>query len=121
VPACSAADSYEAKASDTDTFEAKARISQIATDPYRWCIDPDKRWMAAEATLRASFGFTEAEARLAARISGGSALDTVAKSLGISKETGRNQLKNIFAKAGVRRQAELVAVVSSTANAREEH
>ena len=63
------------------------------------------------------FGFTAAEAKLAARISSGTALDNATESLGIAKETGRNQLKNIFAKAGVHRQAELVAVLASTAKA----
>ena len=80
-------------------------------------VDPDKRWVPTEMTLRASFGFTAAEARLAARISSGAALDIATASLGIAKETGRNQLKNIFAKAGVHRQAELVAVLCSSANA----
>jgi DNA-binding CsgD family transcriptional regulator len=80
-------------------------------------IDPDKRWMPTETTLRASFGFTAAEARLAARISTGVALESVTDSLGISKETGRNQLKSIFAKTGLHRQTELVAVVGSTVTA----
>jgi DNA-binding CsgD family transcriptional regulator len=94
------------------TANALAECQAIAV-----LIDPDKRWVPAEMTLRASFGFTAAEAKLAARISSGAALDSVAESLGISKETGRNQLKNIFAKTGVHRQAELVAVMGSTVNA----
>ena len=89
------------------------RISTIETV----LIDPDKHWVPAEMTLRALFGFTPAEARLAAGISSGAALNTMAGSLGISKKTGRNQLMNIFAKAGVHRQAELVAMVGSTASA----
>jgi DNA-binding CsgD family transcriptional regulator len=99
------------------------KLSSIFANAFAECqaiavlIDPDKRWMPSEITLRASFGFTAAEARLAARVSSGAALDSVAGSLGISKETGRNQLKSIFAKAGVHRQAELVAMVNSTANA----
>jgi DNA-binding CsgD family transcriptional regulator len=80
-------------------------------------IDPDKRWAPTETTLRASFGFTPAEAKLAARISRGAALESVAESLGISKETGRNQLKSIFSKTGLHRQTELVAVISSTLTA----
>lgn len=78
--------------------------------------DPDKRWIPAETTLRASFGFTAAEAKLAARVASGAALYSVTDSLGISKETGRSQLKSIFAKAGVHRQAELVAMMGSTFN-----
>jgi DNA-binding CsgD family transcriptional regulator len=99
------------------------KLSSLSANSLAECkavavlIDPDKRWIPTETTLRASFGFTAAEARLAARISSGAALESVAESLGISKETGRNQLKSIFAKTGVHRQAELVAVVGSTANA----
>jgi DNA-binding CsgD family transcriptional regulator len=80
-------------------------------------IDPDRRGVFKETTLRASFGFTAAEAKLAARVSSGASLDSVTESLGISKETGRNQLKSVFAKTGVHRQAELVAVMGSTLNA----
>jgi hypothetical protein len=43
----------------------------------------------------------------------GEALDKVADRLNISKETSRTQLKSIFAKLGVHRQAELVAVLST--------
>jgi DNA-binding CsgD family transcriptional regulator/PAS domain-containing protein len=99
------------------------KLSSLSANALAECqaiavlIDPDKRWLPAETTLRASFGFTAAEARLAARVSSGAALDSVVESLGISKETGRNQLKSIFAKAGVHRQAELVAVMGSTVNA----
>ena len=99
------------------------KLSSLSANAFAECqaiavlIDPDKRWVPTEMTLRSSFGFTVAEARLAARISSGAALDTVVKSLGISKKTGRNQLMNIFAKAGVHRQAELVAMVGSTASA----
>ena len=74
-------------------------------------VDPDKRWAPTEMILRATFGFTPAEARLAAKISSGAAFDEVVESLCISEKTARNQLLNIFAKAGVHRQAELVALV----------
>ena len=99
------------------------KLSSLSANALAECqaiavlIDPDRRWVPTDMTLRASFGFTPAEARLAARISSGAALDEAAASLGISKKTGRNQLKIIFAKAGVHRQAELVALVGSTASA----
>jgi DNA-binding CsgD family transcriptional regulator len=79
-------------------------------------IDPDKRSVPTDATLRALFKLTPAEARLAGKVSCGAALDEAAASLGISKETSKSRLKNIFAKAGVHRQAELVALVGSTAS-----
>jgi DNA-binding CsgD family transcriptional regulator len=55
---------------------------------------------------------SEAEARLAARLASGEALEMVAEQFGIAKETGRSQLKSIFAKTGVHRQAELVALLA---------
>jgi DNA-binding CsgD family transcriptional regulator len=74
-------------------------------------VDPDRRWMPTEIALRASFGFTPAEAKLAARISSGAPLNAVAASLGITKQTLKSLLKIVFAKAGVHRQAELVALI----------
>ena len=53
---------------------------------------------------------TVAEARLAARLACGEALETIADDLKITKETARFHLKRVFAKTGVRRQAELVAL-----------
>jgi DNA-binding CsgD family transcriptional regulator len=62
--------------------------------------------------LKYAFRLTEAEARLAARLAAGDSLQEITDSLAIAKETGRSQLKSIFAKIGVNRQAELVAVLS---------
>jgi DNA-binding CsgD family transcriptional regulator len=75
-------------------------------------VDPGKRTQPPVAPLRAAFNLTEAEARLAARLASGRALDAVASELGIAKETSRNQLKSIFGKTGTHRQAELVALFS---------
>ncbi len=66
--------------------------------------------MLPEASLRVSFGLTAAEAKLAARIALGDPLETIAEELGLTKETSRNQLKNVFQKTGVHRQAELAAI-----------
>src|SRR5580704_4092851 len=67
----------------------------------------------SEEVLKSAFRLTEAEARLAARIAAGESLEQITASLDIAKETGRSRLKSIFAKLGVNRQAELVAVLSS--------
>lgn len=61
--------------------------------------------------LRAVFGLTPAEARLAASLVEGNDLASITKALGITYETGRNQLKSVFIKVGVARQGELIAVV----------
>jgi len=73
-------------------------------------VDPTTRPRPPEATLRDVFGLTAAEARLAARLAAGEALEAIADDLNITKETARFHLKHVFAKTGVRRQAELVAV-----------
>ncbi|UPK40777.1 helix-turn-helix transcriptional regulator (plasmid) [Bradyrhizobium sp. 186] len=75
-------------------------------------IDPDDTSQPPQAALRAAFGLSEAKARLAARLASGESLEMVTEQLGIAKETGRSQLKSIFAKTGVHRQAELVALLA---------
>lgn len=76
-------------------------------------IDLDKQPHTSETALRTAFNMTAAEARLAGRLAAGESLEFATEQIGISKETGRNQLKGIFLKAGVKRQSELVAVLSS--------
>lgn len=82
-------------------------------------IDPDAGPRPLEATLRSVFHLSEAEARLGTQLASGESLETVAERLGIAKETSRTQLKSIFAKTGVHRQAELVAVMATLLNSRE--
>jgi DNA-binding CsgD family transcriptional regulator len=61
--------------------------------------------------LTSLFGLTTAEAKLASRLAAGASLNTAADELGIARETARNQLKAIFQKTGVHRQAALVALL----------
>lgn len=75
-------------------------------------IDPDARSPTPETNLRTLFRLTEAEAKLATLLAVGESLEKVADQFGIAKETARSQLKSIFAKTGVHRQAELVAVLA---------
>ena len=75
-------------------------------------VDPIARRQTPEINMQRSFGLTAAEARLASQISTGDSLDRVCDVIGISKETGRAQLKSIFAKTGIGRQAELVLLMS---------
>lgn len=63
--------------------------------------------------LKALFGLTTAEARLAERMSSGCDLGTAARIIGIGRETARTQLRSVFAKTGVRRQAELTALLAA--------
>jgi DNA-binding CsgD family transcriptional regulator len=59
--------------------------------------------------LASAFGLTRAEARLAAALAGGDDLAAYAGRNKISRHTAKDQLKQVFAKVGVSRQAELVA------------
>jgi DNA-binding CsgD family transcriptional regulator len=96
------------------------KLSSLAANAFADCqalmvlIDPDKRWRPPEIALQTAFGLTPAEAKLAAKISAGVRLETIATEHGIARETGRNQLKSIFAKTGVHSQAELAASCGST-------
>jgi DNA-binding CsgD family transcriptional regulator len=95
------------------------KMSQLSASYFAECqaaivlVDTDARRRTPEATLRGAFHLTQAEARLASQLASGASLDTVCERLGIVKETGRNQLKSIFAKTGTSRQAELVLLIAS--------
>jgi DNA-binding CsgD family transcriptional regulator len=95
------------------------RPSSLAANALSDCqaivifVDLNRVTRPSEDILESAFRLTKAEARLAARIASGETLEQVTDSLAIAKETGRSRLKSIFAKLGVHRQAELVAVVSS--------
>lgn len=73
--------------------------------------DPDLRETASQQTLGELFGLTPAEANLAILLSRGLSLSEVSEAQNISQHTARAQLKSIFAKTGVSRQAELVRLV----------
>lgn len=67
---------------------------------------------ALAGTLKARFGLTPAEQRLAVALADGTGLREAAGHLGICLSTARAQLKAIFAKTGTHRQAELVALLA---------
>ncbi|WP_076864283.1 helix-turn-helix transcriptional regulator [Bradyrhizobium mercantei] len=75
-------------------------------------VDTEQGPQPPTIALQRAFRLTASEARLAAELAAGEALEKVAEKLGITKETSRTQLKSIFAKTGCHRQAELVAVLS---------
>ena len=58
-------------------------------------------------------GITRAEARLASMLADGMSMEEAAEALLVSIQTVRSQLKSVFAKTGVTRQAELVALLLS--------
>jgi DNA-binding CsgD family transcriptional regulator len=74
---------------------------------YIW--NPLHRTKKLGDILARLYGFTTAEARLAAKLATGMELNTAAEHLGITRNTARNQLQNLFAKTGTRRQSEFLA------------
>ncbi len=64
-----------------------------------------------EELLQRLYGLTPSEARLTARLVAGMNLNEAASATGISKETSRTYLKQIFAKTDTHRQTELVAAI----------
>jgi DNA-binding CsgD family transcriptional regulator len=62
--------------------------------------------------LKRVFGLTAAETRLAAIVGQGLSLEVASETLGVSRDTVRNQLKSIFAKTSTHRQSELVALIA---------
>jgi DNA-binding CsgD family transcriptional regulator len=73
--------------------------------------DPDLRESASRQALGDLFGLTPAEANLAILLARGLSLAEASGAQNISLHTARAQLKAIFAKTGVSRQAELVRLV----------
>ena len=67
--------------------------------------------LADIVAVAASIGLTPAEARVLERLLGGKSLVDAAAALGIAETTAKTHLSRIFAKTGVTRQAELVALL----------
>ncbi|WYX35916.1 hypothetical protein WJ966_02415 [Achromobacter xylosoxidans] len=67
--------------------------------------------------LRALFGLTEAEARLASALVAGKTVEAYARDRGVTVGTARYQLNQVLGKVGARRQADLVRQVLCSAAA----
>lgn len=76
--------------------------------------DPDHAPTLLADTLRWHFELTPSQARLAAALAAGSSVAECAETHGISVATVRTHLKEIFAKTGARRQADLVRLLLSS-------
>jgi DNA-binding CsgD family transcriptional regulator len=64
------------------------------------------------SVLSQAFGLTPAEARVASLLVEGRSVNAIARRLGVMPNTVRMQLKAVFAKTGVHRQAELVSLLA---------
>lgn len=81
--------------------------------------DPESSQEPPIDWLRRLFGFTRAEAALAAAMCRGLALDEYAADTGIATGTARKLLKQLFAKTDTHRQGELVSLLLRTPAVRE--
>lgn len=89
--------------------------SQAAPAVAIFIRDPEQQLETSAADIEKLFGFTRAESALTLLLSRGLSIAEAATELGISQHTARAQLKSVFAKAGVTRQAELIRLVLKSA------
>jgi DNA-binding CsgD family transcriptional regulator/PAS domain-containing protein len=73
--------------------------------------DPGRRPALPAGVVAALYGLTPAEARLAVRLAEGASLEAVAEGAGPARSTLRWTLKQVLAKTGTRRQADLVRLL----------
>ena len=78
-------------------------------------VDPDIRVPADADALMSAFRLTQAEARLVIRFQVKGSLEAAARDLGVSLDTARNQLKSVYQKTGLRRQSEIIGLLSRLA------
>jgi len=71
--------------------------------------------VASSQAIQCMFDLTPAEARVAHGIALGKTVDELAHEAGLAGATVRNQLKSVFSKTGVSRQADLVGILAGTA------
>lgn len=102
---------------------AVAHVLPLATGDIRTRIAPDALagvFISADgpasfANLDAigrSFEFTPAETRLVSELRAGKSLAECARDLGIANATAKTHLQNVFAKSGVSRQVDLMALIN---------
>jgi DNA-binding CsgD family transcriptional regulator len=75
-------------------------------------VDPE-RHSPSGSELVELFGFSPAEARLAAALMTGKTLTEIAAEFGLRVPTLRTQLRSILKKVGAKRQSDLVRIFSS--------
>jgi len=74
-----------------------------------FATDPEQGRRSSAPELATRYGFTPAECDVAQRLAAGADLEKIAAELDITLHTVRGHLKHVYSKAGVHRQAELVA------------
>ncbi len=77
-----------------------------------FAMDPEASGAADPAVVRDLLGLTLGEARVAALVGAGVTPREAAETLGITEQTARWTLKQVYAKTGISRQSELVLLLS---------
>lgn len=104
--------------SNTPLVIQGVRLRSAATEVFNcasallFIVDPFRDRPSAPADeVRQVLGLTRAEANLLALLEADTPLPQAADRLGVSYETARTQLKQIFRRTGTRRQSEIVSIV----------
>lgn len=88
----------------------EVRASWVSGEPARVLLvfDPERTLAANQELVMRDLGLSECEARVAALLAAGFALNQIAKRMHVSVHTVRSQLKSAFHKTGCHTQAQLV-------------
>ena len=73
--------------------------------------DPEGSHVGTTTVLETLYGLTRAEAELVRLVAEGHSLDEVASERGVTMNTVRSQLKQVFAKTDTNRQGQLMRLV----------
>ena len=95
---------------------AKQQMSMLeSSEPLAiiYIASPDGAHSISPAKIAKAYALTAAESRLAAAVVNGESLKEYADRVGISVQTAKSQLKQVFSKVGIRRQSELVRDILS--------
>jgi DNA-binding CsgD family transcriptional regulator len=101
--------SYDLRCSPLSTHEWQGTCQE--TRYVVFISDPDALQLPDEALLSTLYGLTRAQSRVALAFAHGGTYKGVAHSLGISEDTIRSHVKEIYPKVRVSRQADLVRLV----------
>jgi len=98
------------RAQDVDRL-ADANLQGAAV--VLFIIDPANKAGVPVTWLMDAYGLTLAEAKVALAVSSGLSVPETANQLHLSPNTIKTQLRNVFSKSGVNRQAELARLIAS--------
>lgn len=89
-------------------------LSSLQPAAIIFISDPEQEEIPDELVLSKLFGFTPAEAKLAALLAQGRSLKEAADTSGVARSTVRSQLKKLFEKTNTRRQGELIRLLMNS-------